>query len=150
MLQPAVTNGDDHFFLLKRGRSGWELVRGADGISVCLICLKNTTGKAPSQTSRLHSQRWSQGFHSETERLSPFPVQCFGIQASSSCMTLRISPFASSPHVLVPRFYSDAAKPTNQAETSGLLWLVRRGSLTEEPFRRGHICTAAGLRHRML
>lgn len=67
MLQPAVMNvkrGDSHLFLLRRGGGGWEPVRRADGISVCLICLKNTTGKAPSQTSQLHSLGWSQTFHS--------------------------------------------------------------------------------------
>lgn len=35
----------------------------ADGIPVCLVCLKNTAGEAPSQTSQLHSPRWSQSFH---------------------------------------------------------------------------------------
>lgn len=54
---------DCHFFLLRRGGGGWEPVRRADGISVCLVCLKNTAGEAPSQTSQLHGPGWSQSFH---------------------------------------------------------------------------------------
>lgn len=55
-----------HFFLLRRGGGGdgWEPVRRADGIPVCLVCLKNTAGEAPSQTRQPHGLGWSQSFHS--------------------------------------------------------------------------------------
>lgn len=52
MLQPAVMNVEE--ILLWRRRT--RLIRRADGITVCLLCLKNTAGEAPSQTSQLHGR----------------------------------------------------------------------------------------------
>lgn len=48
------------FPLLKREEDGCEPIRRADGIAVCLVCLKSTAGEARGQTSQLHGPECSQ------------------------------------------------------------------------------------------